>query len=85
MLVAKYFYTPASEDQMHIQRYLSANCSGDHVARRGIHISTRELLTPSMLVSLGGRDPQVKAHIRKSDRRSGQLEWSHHRSLSLAY
>jgi 4-carboxymuconolactone decarboxylase len=63
MLVAKYFYTPASEDQMHIQRYLLANCSGDHVARRGIHISTRELLTLSMLVSLGGCDPQVKAHI----------------------
>lgn len=56
-------YAFAPEDQMHIQRYLSANCFGDHVARGGIDIPTRELLTLSMLVSLGGCDAQVKGHV----------------------
>jgi 4-carboxymuconolactone decarboxylase len=41
-------YASAPNDQMHIQRYLSANCFGDHVARGGIDIPTRELLTLSM-------------------------------------
>src|SRR5271165_4606675 len=56
-------YATASEDQMHIQRYLTANCFGDHVSRGGIDIPTRELLTLSMLVSLGGCDAQVKGHV----------------------
>ena len=56
-------YASAPEDQTHIQRYLSANCFGDHVARGGIDIPTRELLTLSMLVSLGGCDSQVKGHV----------------------
>ncbi len=56
-------YASAAEDQMHIQRYLSANCFGDHVSRGGIDIPTRELLTLSMLVSLGGCDAQVKGHV----------------------
>lgn len=48
---------------MHIQHYLSANCFGDQVARGGIDIPTRELLTLSMLFSLGGCDPQVKGYV----------------------
>lgn len=56
-------YSSSSEDQLHIQHYLSANCFGDHVARGGIDIPTRELLTLSMLVSLGGCEAQVKGHI----------------------
>ncbi|WP_348263345.1 carboxymuconolactone decarboxylase family protein [Telmatobacter sp. DSM 110680] len=56
-------YASAAHDQMHIQRYLSANCFGDHVSRGGIDIPTRELLTLSMLVSLGGCDAQVKGHV----------------------
>ena len=56
-------YASSPQDQMHIQRYLSANCFGDHVARGGIDIPTRELLTLSMLVSLGGCDAQVKGHV----------------------
>src|SRR5271166_5383535 len=56
-------YASAPEDQLHIQRYLSANCFGDHVGRGGIDIPTRELLTLSMLVSLGGCDAQVKGHV----------------------
>lgn len=47
----------------HIQDYLSANCFGDFLTRRGLDVKTRELLTFSMLVSLGGCEPQVKGHI----------------------
>jgi 4-carboxymuconolactone decarboxylase len=56
-------YTSAPEDQKHIQRFLSANCFGNHLTRSGIDVPTRELLTFSMLVSLGGCDPQVKGHV----------------------
>jgi 4-carboxymuconolactone decarboxylase len=56
-------YAAASADTLHIQRYLSANCFGDHVARSGLDLKTRELLTFSMLVSLGGADAQVKGHV----------------------
>ena len=56
-------YAAASEDEAHIQRYLSANCFGDYVARSGIDLRTRELLTFSMLVALGGADAQVKGHV----------------------
>jgi len=56
-------YTSSPEDQKHIQRFLSANCFGDHLTRSGIDVPTRELLTFSMLVSIGGCDPQVKGHV----------------------
>jgi 4-carboxymuconolactone decarboxylase len=56
-------YASAPDDQKHIQRFLSANCFGDHLTRSGIDVPTRELLTFSMLVSLGGCDPQVKGHV----------------------
>jgi 4-carboxymuconolactone decarboxylase len=56
-------YANAQQDQMHIQRFLSANCFGDNYTRNGIDIRTRELLTFSMLASLGGCDPQVKGHV----------------------
>lgn len=56
-------YDSAPADQQHIQRLLSANCFGDHLTRAGIDITTRELLTFSMLVSLGGCDPQVRGHV----------------------
>ena len=57
-------YANAPDDEQHIQRLLSANCFGDHYTRTGIDIRTRELLTLSMLISLGGADPQVKGHVR---------------------
>ncbi|MFE5339709.1 carboxymuconolactone decarboxylase family protein [Isoptericola sp. NPDC056578] len=57
-------YAHAPSDEQHIQRYLSANCFGDHYTRNGIDVPTRELLTLSMLVSLGGADPQVAGHVR---------------------
>ena len=56
-------YAGAPEDEQHIQRYLSANCFGDHLTRTGIDIPTRELLTFTMLVSLGGCESQVKGHV----------------------
>jgi 4-carboxymuconolactone decarboxylase len=61
--VVERLYASASEDQMHMQRYLSAHCFGDHYTRTGIDVPTRELLTLSMLVSLGGCDAQVKGHV----------------------
>jgi 4-carboxymuconolactone decarboxylase len=56
-------YAAAPADEQHIQRYLSANCFGDHLTRSGIDVPTRELLTFSMLVTLGGCNPQVKGHV----------------------
>jgi len=56
-------YAAAPADQQHIQRYLSANCFGDNYTRSGIDVPTRELLTFSMLVALGGCEPQVKGHV----------------------
>jgi 4-carboxymuconolactone decarboxylase len=61
-LEAMYAESPAN--QLHIQKYLSANCFGDYVARGGIALQTRELLTFSMLLSLGGCEPQFKGHIQ---------------------
>ena len=56
-------YANAPADQAHIQRFLSANCFGDHYTRAGIDVPTRELLTFAMLVSLGGCEPQVAGHV----------------------
>jgi 4-carboxymuconolactone decarboxylase len=36
-------YAAAAGDEAHFQRYLSANCFGDYVARSGIDLKTREL------------------------------------------
>lgn len=54
----------APKNQYHIQKFLSDNCFGDYYTRTGLDIKTREILTFSMLVSLGGCEPQVKAHVR---------------------
>ncbi len=56
-------YMNAPEAQLHIQHYLSANCFGDHVARGGIELETRELLTLAMLAALGGCEPQLAGHV----------------------
>jgi len=57
-------YADSPANQLHIQKYLSANCFGDYVARSGIDLKTRELLTFSMLLALGGCEPQLKGHIQ---------------------
>jgi 4-carboxymuconolactone decarboxylase len=57
-------YEDSPANQLHIQKYLSANCFGDYVARNEIDLQTRELLTFSMLLALGGCEPQLKGHIQ---------------------
>lgn len=53
----------APADQAHIQRFLAANCFGDHYTRTGLDHPTRELLTFAMLVSMAGCEPQVAGHV----------------------
>ena len=57
-------YRESPENQIHIQKLLSANCFGDYYTRTGLDIKTRELLTFSMILSLGGCEPQLKGHIQ---------------------
>jgi 4-carboxymuconolactone decarboxylase len=57
-------YQESPANQIHIQKYLSANCFGDYYTRKGLDIKTRELLTFSMILSLGGCEPQLKGHIQ---------------------
>ncbi|WP_072228834.1 carboxymuconolactone decarboxylase family protein [Campylobacter coli] len=51
------------KDKAFINDFLSANCFGDYYTRTGLELKTRELLTLVYLISLGGVDNQVKAHI----------------------
>lgn len=57
-------YQDSPASQLHIQIYLSAHCFGDHLTRTGLAINIRELLTFSMLLALGGCEPQLKGHIQ---------------------
>ena len=57
-------YRESPENQLPIQKFLSANCFGDHLTRTGLDLKTRELLTFSLILSLGGCEPQLKGHIR---------------------
>lgn len=57
-------YERSPEDQLHIQRFLSANCFGDYYTRSGLDLNLRELVTLSILIALGGADSQVKGHIQ---------------------
>ncbi|ODA40458.1 carboxymuconolactone decarboxylase family protein [Desulfosporosinus sp. BG] len=56
-------YDNSPESQIHIRKYLSANCFGDYYTRNGLDIKTRELLTFAMLIAMGGCEPQAKGHI----------------------
>lgn len=56
-------YAESPKDQLHIQRFLSANCFGDYYTRTGLDLKTRELVTFSMLASLGGCEPQLAGHV----------------------
>ncbi len=60
---------PAGEDrtpegQKHIQTFLASNCFGDYQTRPALNAQQRELLTFSMLISLGGCENQVRGHIK---------------------
>ena len=56
-------YEDSPRDQLHIQRFLSANCFGDFYTRKGLDLKTRELLTFSMIASMGGCEPQLAGHV----------------------
>jgi 4-carboxymuconolactone decarboxylase len=57
-------YEESPVNQIHIQKYLYANCFGDYYTRKGLDVKTRELLTFSIILSLGGCEPQLKGHIQ---------------------
>ena len=57
-------YEESPANQIHIQKYLSANCFGDYYTRNGLDLKTRELLTFSIILSLGGCEPQLKGHVQ---------------------
>jgi len=56
-------YASSPADEIHLQRFLSENCFGDHYTRTGLDVRMRELLTFAMLISLGGCEPQAKGHV----------------------
>jgi 4-carboxymuconolactone decarboxylase len=56
-------YDKSPKDQLHIQRFLSANCFGDFYTRTGLDIKMRELVTLSILIAMGA-DAQMKGHVR---------------------
>ena len=57
------FFAAAPADQVHIQHYVAAHAFGDNLSRSGLDASMRELLSLSLLVTLGGCEPQVKLHV----------------------
>jgi 4-carboxymuconolactone decarboxylase len=70
-------YERSPKDQLHIQRFLSANCFGDYYTRTGLDINVRELVTLSILIALGGVESQIKGHMR------GNLNLGHRRDMLL--
>lgn len=54
--------TSAPEELKHIQDYLSAYCFGDFYTRGTLDLKMRELITFCAICSLGGCEPQAKAH-----------------------
>ena len=57
-------YQNSPRDLLHIQHYLSANCFGDWITRNGLEVKTREMVTLSFLIALGGTESQIKGHIQ---------------------
>lgn len=56
-------YKNAPKDLLHLQVYLSANCFGDYISRNGLDVKTREMVTLSFLIAMGGTESQIKGHI----------------------
>lgn len=52
----------APEETKHIQDCLSAHCFGDHYTRGTLDLKMRELITFIAICSIGGCEPQAKAH-----------------------
>ncbi len=59
----KDFHKSGPKESRHINLWLAENCFGDYYTRGGLDLPTRELLTFITLLSLGGCEPQLKAHI----------------------
>lgn len=57
-------YKNSPKDLLHLQEYLSSNCFGDFVTRTGLDVKTREMVTLSFLIALGGTENQIKGHIQ---------------------
>lgn len=57
------FYNSGSSENKHINYWLTANCFGDYYTRNGLDYNQREMITFCFLTSLGGCEPQLKAHI----------------------
>ena len=57
-------YQTSPAEQLHFQKYLSANCFGDYQTRPVFDVKMRELLTFSILITLGGAESQVKGHVQ---------------------
>lgn len=68
----------APKDMQHTRTFLSANCFGDYYTRGGLDLKFRELLTFVYVLSLGGADSQVKAHI------TGNLNMGNDRAKLIA-
>ncbi|WP_333660878.1 cupin domain-containing carboxymuconolactone decarboxylase family protein [Chishuiella changwenlii] len=57
-------YKNSPKDLLHLQEYLSSNCFGDFVTRTVLDVKTREMVTLSFLIALGGTENQIKGHIQ---------------------
>ncbi len=53
----------APSELKHIQDYLSAYCFGDFYTRKTLDLKMRELITLCAICTLGGCEPQAKAHV----------------------
>ncbi len=54
----------APNETRHIQDCLSANCFGDYYTRGTLDLKMRELITFTAICSIGGCEPQAKAHAK---------------------
>lgn len=52
----------APQETKHIQDCLSAHCFGDYYTRGTLDLKMRELITFIVICSIGGCEPQAKAH-----------------------
>ena len=62
MIRAMHEATPTG--QKHFNAFLLGNCFGDTYTRTGLDLAMRELLTFSMLLAMGGCEPQLNGHIQ---------------------
>ena len=53
----------APQETKHIQDCLSAHCFGDYYTRGTLDLKMRELITFIVICSIGGCEPQAKAHV----------------------